>query len=94
MATGGDPSTVINPMITVQEMPTGALLMDIASGDCFELNLVGTEVWRALERGDALAQVVAAVAEKYKLAPDRAAADVHGLLTGLMAHGLLRSLPR
>jgi hypothetical protein len=94
MAAVGDLNSVINPMITAQFMHTGALLMDIASGDCFELNAVGAEVWQALERGDSVARVVHGMTEKYKISSERAAADVSDLLTNLLAHGILRTLPR
>src|SRR5678816_445479 len=58
---------VANPNVVTQSMDDGAILMDMASGDCFELNRIGAEIWRRLAAGESATQLVASVAASYGL---------------------------
>ena len=79
-----------NPLVSAQRMETGAVLMDAATGECFELNRVGAEVWDQIARGGDLAAVVATLAGRYGMAADQVAADVAKLIDQLLAQGLVR----
>jgi hypothetical protein len=82
---------VANPNVVTQSMDDGAILMDMASGDCFELNRIGAEIWRRLAAGESATQLVASVAASYGLPPATVEPDVRGLLEELTRSGLLTS---
>ncbi|HEY2904084.1 MAG TPA: PqqD family protein [Polyangia bacterium] len=79
-----------NPFISGQRMEGGAVLMDAATGECFELNRVGAEVWEQLASDSDVAKVVSAVASRYGVAEDRVAADVRVLIDQMLARGIVR----
>jgi hypothetical protein len=82
---------VANPNIVVQQTNDGAILMDMASGDCFELNRLGAEVWARLGKGESPAELVASVAASYGVPPATVQSDVQALLQVLTDSGLLTS---
>jgi predicted Rdx family selenoprotein len=79
-----------NPLISAQRMETGAVLMDAATGDCFELNRIGAEVWEQIASGGDVAAMVAGLASRYGVAVDRVSEDVRKLIDQLLARGLVR----
>ena len=79
-----------NPLISAQRMETGAVLMDAATGDCFELNRVGAEVWEQIARGGDVATMVAGLASRYGVAAEQVSEDVGKLIDQLLARGLVR----
>jgi hypothetical protein len=78
-----------SPTVVRQATETGAVLMDANTGDCFELNRIGADVWDGLARGDALADVIASMETRYAVARETLEADVRALLADLLRHGLL-----
>lgn len=82
---------VANPNVVTQAMNDGAILMDMASGDCFELNRIGAEIWARLGRGESPTDVVAGVAASYGLPPAAVEPDVRHLVEELTNSGLLTS---
>lgn len=85
---------VVNPSVVVQRMASGAILMDSVTGDCFELNAVGVEVWNEIERGIPPAEIIAAVAKNHRVDASRVAADIRSLLSNLHSHGIVSSPSR
>jgi hypothetical protein len=87
-----DPSPgrlVTNPTVVSQATKEGAVLLEMTTGDCFELNHVGAEIWAALAKGDALADVIAALAGRYDLPASTIEADAQALIDDLRGRGLL-----
>jgi coenzyme PQQ synthesis protein D (PqqD) len=82
---------VANPNVVVQQTNDGAILMDMASGDCFELNRLGAEVWARLGKGESPTELVANVASSYGVAAATVQSDVQALLQVLTQNGLLTS---
>jgi hypothetical protein len=80
---------VVNPLVVLQETAAGAVLMDVASGDCFELNQIGTEIWSRLARQERVPAIVTALAARYEVASAALEKDVGGLVSQLLQHGLL-----
>jgi len=80
---------VANPNIVTQGTDDGAILMDMATGDCFELNRIGAEIWSRLGRGESPSQLVANVAASYGLPAATVESDVRTLLEELTRSGLL-----
>jgi hypothetical protein len=86
-----DRPLVINPLVVVQRMPKGAVLMDTASGQCFELNGMGLEVWSELERGVSPSQIIRTLAARYRVPEGQVAADIGKLVNQLLGQGIVRS---
>jgi hypothetical protein len=80
---------VANPLVLSQAAGSGLVLMEVNTGDCFELNRVGAEIWRGLSNGDTLADVITALARKYDVPAATLDADAHALLDDLLRRGLL-----
>ena len=81
----------VNPHVVLQSMGETALLMNTETGDCFELNRVGSDVWLELSRGKSIPEIVDTIAGRY--AADRTAVmtDVTALMAALSRHGILTS---
>jgi hypothetical protein len=82
---------VANPNVVVQQTNDGAILMDMASGDCFELNRLGAEVWARLGKGESPTELAASVAAGYGVPAATVESDVQALLRLLTQNGLLTS---
>ena len=80
----------MNPLVQARDLAGGAVLLDTMTGECFELNRVGAEVWRGIAVGQALPQVVDAVCLAYGVARDRIEADVLSVLEDLARRGLVK----
>lgn len=65
------------------------VLFDPRSRRCYRLNPPAAAVWQALEGAASEAEVVAAVAARFGVAPPVVAADVRALLAELAAQGLV-----
>ena len=82
---------VANPNVVTQQINDGAILMDMASGECFELNRLGAEVWARLGKGESATELVANVAASYGVPAATVQSDVLALLEVLKQNGLLTS---
>lgn len=89
MGEAGRNAPSVNPRIVTQPMAAGAMLMDTASGDCFELNHLGFEIWTALCDGRSATEITDTLVQRY--AADRAtvASDVAALIEDLTRSGML-----
>jgi hypothetical protein len=83
-----------NPLVVVQTTADGAVLLEMTSGDCFELNRVGTEIWTRLTKGESLASVVVAIATRYGVPAATVELDAHALVGELIRRGLAVASPR
>jgi hypothetical protein len=79
----------INPHVVLQSMGDKALLMNTETGDCFELNRVGTDVWSNLLQGKPVPDIVDAIAHRYGAERSNVLTDVTALITDLSHHGIL-----
>jgi len=66
------------------------VLLDLAGGEYYALNVVGARVWEELARGKTPAEIGAVVATEFEVEPERALADCLALVDELVALGLLR----
>lgn len=75
----------------VQSRPLspGALLVDMDTGRCFELNRVGAEVWGILETPTPCGEVYAQIADRYRIGMIQAADEVGKLLDQLLDERLI-----
>jgi hypothetical protein len=77
------------PDVAAREIQDGAVLVNMGSGACFELNRVGFEIWKALGTGTTVGGICEALGGRYPVAPEVLAADVRGLVEALMGAGLV-----
>ena len=66
------------------------MLLDLASGDFFELDDVGSRIWEGLDGRRTVADQAAVVADAYDVSLERARSDVIAFLADLDAKGLIR----
>lgn len=79
----------VNPTVVATRMPDGAVLVDSATGDCFELNRVGARVWDSLQRGEDPVTIVDSLAAEYAVEGSVISAGVAALMEDLTRHGIL-----
>jgi len=79
----------INPTVVAQAMPDGAVLIDSATGECFELNRIGARVWERLSRGEDLASITDSLAAEFVVERALIARDVTSLVEDLARHGIV-----
>jgi len=83
-----------NPLVVAQTTDSGAILLHMSTGDCFELNRVGVEVWRLLGEKVTVRKIVETIAGRFAVPEATVEADVRALLGDLARHGLVTSAPR
>lgn len=70
----------------------GAVLVNMTSGACFELNGVGSEIWSLLQQGASVGDLISRVADRYGIASDTAERDVLPWIDSLRTAGLVGDL--
>jgi len=88
---------IISRRSDVQSRPMseGTVLVDMSSGEVFELNTIAADIWILLEVPVTEAELSAAVRAKYGVSAETADEDVRGFLSSLTHLGLIRiSSPR
>jgi hypothetical protein len=76
------------------DMDDELVALDPQGGLCFGFNSVATSVWKLLSQPRSEAELQAALAEEYDVAPERCRADVRELLDDLAAKGLVKPAPQ
>lgn len=67
------------------------ILVDLNTKKYFQLNETGTLIWRGLEQGQSLEEIVGQMTAAYEVTPEHAAASVRKLLESLRAFKLVRA---
>jgi hypothetical protein len=78
------------PEVTARSLVDRIILLNGATGGCFELNAVGRAIWETLDGSRSWEQISAEVARRFALTPDRAALDVQKFAQELVAADLIR----
>jgi hypothetical protein len=65
-----------------------AVLLDTSSGHYFSLNPIATEIWKHLNDGDSVSQIVEKIAGRYAVGEEIVRGDVNELVSELRAAGL------
>lgn len=65
------------------------MILDLEGRKVMGLNPVGSFVWGSLDGRHTAAQIAAAVADRFQVSADRAAADVGAFLSALSTRGLI-----
>ena len=83
----------VNATVSASMMPDGAVLMDNATGECFELNRMGARVWQCLARGDEIDDLIDAIASEHSVERSIVSADTLALVDELARRGILLATP-
>lgn len=86
------PSTTIeaDPEVVSCALGEGTALLDMRTGTYFSVNRVGSFVWERLSRPASVAEILAAIGERFDVQPGVCAADLDALLSELAAANLIK----
>ena len=77
----------------MQALGDGALLVDMRSGACFELNKTGAEVWALLAEGATIRTICATLAARYQVPDETITSDVRAIVHALKNQKLVEPSP-
>lgn len=93
MATSRDATYLVSDRVLSRALDGEAVLLDLASGNYFGLDEVGTLVWESLGEGGTVDAIVARMVGAYDVEAARAREDVMALLAELERRGLIVASP-
>jgi Coenzyme PQQ synthesis protein D (PqqD) len=73
---------------SLQPLDDRAVLVDLRTGRCWELNKIAFTMWRLLAEGQPVSAVAVAISTHYTVAEDVARRDVLELARSLVSEGL------
>ena len=79
----------VSAAVSTAAMNEGAVLVDSATGECFELNRIGARIWLCLVRGEDLERTVDAIAADHSVERSVVSADAARLVDELIGRGIL-----
>jgi hypothetical protein len=87
---GPDSRISVSPNVYARPFGDETVLLDFARGEYFGLNDVGAEVWRGLEKGCSVNQIVDLIVERFDVERARAFGDVIAILRDMLDCSLIR----
>jgi hypothetical protein len=86
-----DPSDVVrrHPEVILRTTPSGALLIDMMTGRCWQLNQLGADFLSQIDTGKAFRDVFDALGSRYDVSPDVLRRDLFRLAQELLDGGLI-----
>ena len=88
-------SLVTRDQIICTEFDGGdGILVDLRTRRYYQLNETAVVVWKGLEKGISVEEIVAEIGASYDVPPDRARISVEGLIAQLDSYRLLTSEAR
>jgi hypothetical protein len=82
--------TPIEDVIYTDFQGTGGILVDLNAKQYYQLNETGSLIWRGLEKGDSVEDIVSEMRTIYEVSAERARASVERLLHMLESRKLVR----
>ncbi|MDO9120098.1 MAG: PqqD family protein [Nitrospira sp.] len=84
--------TVLRPNPDVQgtTMDGETVLLDLSSGRYYTLNRLGSVIWEHCAGQSTMADIHAAICDRFEVAPERALDDLVALVNELIQEGLLQ----
>ncbi len=70
-------------------MGEGCVVIDKQTGDCYELNRLGTAIWNRLTAGQSVRAIVTEISSEHGVPGPQVERDVGRLIADLVAHGLV-----
>lgn len=80
---------VRNPSVLWRELDGEAILLDPQAGCSYNLNHVGTLIWKLLDGQHDTEDIVAAICAAFEVEPEQARRDVQRLLDELLVNKLI-----
>ncbi|HLK67790.1 MAG TPA: PqqD family protein [Bryobacteraceae bacterium] len=71
------------------EVASDTVILDVPSGKYFALNGLGTVIWRRLEPGRTVSQLVEGLIQEYDVTREQCETEVYALIRQLAEHGLV-----
>ena len=83
--------TIVEPksQAVACEVEGETVILDMASGQYFALDAIGSAVWRHLQRPSTVQSICQRLMEEYDVSADRCESDVSALIRQLEQHGLV-----
>jgi len=69
---------------------TGGILVDLNTKQYYQLNETGSLIWRALEKGSSIDDIISEIRTVYEVSPEHAEASVEKLLNNLESRKLVK----
>jgi hypothetical protein len=87
-----EPSTLLlrSERAVAEATPDGHLVLDLATGEYFDMGRVGGFVWERLDGATPLAVIAAEVAGRFDVDPGRAERDLLAFVAELVGAGLVQ----
>jgi hypothetical protein len=82
-----------NPSILWRELDGEAVLLSPSAGSSYNLNTVGTFIWKLLDGQHSSPDIAAAICQAYEVEHEQALLDLEHLLVELSNNNLLNELP-
>jgi hypothetical protein len=89
MMTNGGSKIAVNPHVIARSMSDGIILINTETGDCFELNGMGSEIWNELQSESSIDEVAESIASRHSAEPTVVKQDIRLLLDRLAHHGIV-----
>jgi hypothetical protein len=93
MAAPLDQPFILKSGVTFRPLETGGLLVDLATGECWEVNPTGATLWNRLVGGQTLREAIEGLQEEYDVVREAVEQDAVRLCSDLVAAGLLGTSP-
>jgi hypothetical protein len=87
---GQDESLLPAAEVHARRFDDEVVILDLAGGDYYALNVVGARIWDELMGGRTPAEIARVLASEFQVEPDRAMHDCLTLTDELVTRGLLR----
>lgn len=84
---------VRNPSVLWRELDGEAILLNPKEGCSYNLNPVGTLIWKLLDGQHTASDIIAAICEAFEVEPEQASQDTQVLLDDMLTHKLIDSSP-
>ena len=69
---------------------TGGILVDLNTKQYYQLNETGSLIWRGLEKGSSIDDIISEMRSVYEVSPEHAQASVEKLLNSLESRKLVK----
>ncbi|HKV57382.1 MAG TPA: PqqD family protein [Ktedonobacteraceae bacterium] len=84
---------VRNPSVLWRELDGEAILLNPKEGCSYNLNPVGTLIWKLLDGQHTTTDIIATICEVYEVEPEQASQDAKVLLDDMRTNKLIDSSP-
>lgn len=79
----------VSAKVIVEEIDGQLLMLDMKRNAYFGLNAVGLQIWRELEQGASMAQLVARLTERFEVTAEQARLDASSFVALLLERGFI-----